>query len=168
MRSDSLARILFELTDRLKALPLTGDRDVDIVTELIEHHKATIQMDLVLVRDGDDEKLKEFAERLTAIQEEEIGNMQEFLDHHPSVNGTGKRGKPELATQLHAMAPTDDVDAAYVSFLRMHLNYGIALARKEHERGLHDDMKQLAGEIVRSGEKMVAELEDVGASVTDR
>ncbi len=35
MKSDSLVNVLVDLTERLQGTPLTGDRDIDIVTELI-------------------------------------------------------------------------------------------------------------------------------------
>ncbi len=124
-------------------------------------------MNGIVVRDGADEDLKGFAQRLTEIQEKEIAQLQEFMDHHPPVTGSGRRGKLELVQQLHTVAPTDDVDAAYIPVLRMHLNYGIALARKEHERGLHAEMKELAGKIVRSSEKMVAELDGLRSAGND-
>ena len=157
-RSDSLVNVILDLAERLKATPLTGDRDVDVVTELIEHHTAAIEMGRILQRDGSDPDLKAFAKELDLIFTDEIGKLRDFLEHHPPVSGAGKRGVSEWMDILNTTEPTDDLDAAYRTLMAKHLEHGIALARKEQERGLHGDMKETAGEMVRNSEAMLAEL----------
>ena len=161
-RSDTLVAVLANAIDSIQATPLTGDRDVDQVKEMILHHRATIKLNEILIDQGNDEELKDFARDLNATQRKEIGQMNAFLEAHPPVSGRGKRGRPQILMGLEKFEPSDDLDAAYVHLMRMHLNDAIRLAQEEAERGLHDDMQEIARGIVASTEKALDELDRIG------
>ncbi len=161
-RSDTLVAVLANAIDSIQSTPLTGDRDVDQVTEMILHHRATIQLNEILIGQGNDEELKDFARDLNTTQRKEIKQMKAFLYSHPPVSGRGKRGRPQVLMGLEKFEPSDDLDAAYVHLMRMHLNDAIRLAQEEAERGLHDDMQEIARGIVASTEKALDELDRIG------
>ncbi|EJF91000.1 CopM family metallochaperone [Bartonella tamiae] len=63
-------------------VPLTGDADQDFVRSMIPHHKGAIDMAKVVLRYGQDPKIKKLAENVINAQEKEIKEMQDWLNKH--------------------------------------------------------------------------------------
>jgi uncharacterized protein (DUF305 family) len=157
-RSDTLAHVMVRMVERMEELPLTGDRDVNIARELIVHREATIEMNEVLIIESDNDRLKAFAMELSAEHEEEIAYWQEFLDHHPPVPDTRRRGPPDAMRDLDTLEPTDDIDKAYSEIMEMHLRDGIAKMRTQVHRGSHDDIKDKTEAMIERSEARLREL----------
>jgi hypothetical protein len=157
--SDRLVLVLAQMIDSIEAIPLTGDRDVDIVEEMIQHHKAALEMNAIVQLDGTDERVKAFAEDWSGTLKKEIALMEEFLRSHPPVHGRAPRGRPDMLHGLAEFEPTNDLDAAYRQLAEMHLLDGITLATRQKERGQHASMRKVAADMLRSSEKALNELE---------
>jgi uncharacterized protein (DUF305 family) len=56
-------------------VPYTGDADRDFARMMIPHHQGAIDMALVELRYGKDERLKRLAQEIIVSQQEEIGVM---------------------------------------------------------------------------------------------
>jgi uncharacterized protein (DUF305 family) len=161
-RSDKLVRVMVGMVERIEDLPLTGDRDVNIARELIEHHRGTIELNSVFIAESDNERLKDFARELTQEREREIAQWQDFLDDHPPVPEAGLRGPPDAMRDLQLLEPTDDLDAAYVELMRIHLQDGINKVRLQVERGQHDEIKHWTRAMIERATARLEELEAIG------
>jgi uncharacterized protein (DUF305 family) len=60
-------------------LPYTGDPDRDFARVMIPHHQGAIDMALVELRFGKDERLRRLAQEIIATQKQEIEVMQQVL-----------------------------------------------------------------------------------------
>ena len=67
MMNDSVARMHAAMN-----VPLTGDADRDFARMMIPHHKGAIDMALVELRYGKDERLKRLAQEIIVDQQQEI------------------------------------------------------------------------------------------------
>lgn len=61
------------------AMPLTGDADVDFLAGMIPHHQGAIDMVQVVLRHGQDLKVRKLAQESIAAQKKEIEMMQAWL-----------------------------------------------------------------------------------------
>ena len=164
-RSDTLVNILDGMIARIVDLPRTGDRDVDLARELIEHHRATIALNDHFLAHGNEVPgpLRVFAERLTAQKQREVEEMQAFIRSHPPVPPGGQRGQPDLLEGLAEVPRTDDLPQAYRHLMHLQLQDGLTLARKWHERGLHDEVKEMLATMVKNMEANIQELETLNS-----
>jgi uncharacterized protein (DUF305 family) len=73
----------------------TGDPDRDFVRMMIPHHQGAIDMALVLLKHGRDEKLKRLAQSIIVEQGQEIAYMRSLL-----AAPAGEKSKaPSIADQ---------------------------------------------------------------------
>ena len=66
----------------------TGDPDRDFARMMIPHHQGAVDMALVELRFGRDERLRRLAQGIIVEQQQEIALMQSILDERPSPHAT--------------------------------------------------------------------------------
>jgi DUF305 family protein family protein len=76
--ADNFRRMMTEAAARMHVamhLPFTGDADRDFARMMIPHHQGAIDMALVELRYGKDERLKRLAQEIIVAQQQEIAVM---------------------------------------------------------------------------------------------
>ena len=68
------------MSERMSAVPLTGDPDRDFLAQMIPHHEGAIDMSKVLLRDGVRPEVRRLAQEIIAHQEAEIDMMKRWLE----------------------------------------------------------------------------------------
>ena len=63
-------------------VPFTGDADRDFARMMIPHHQGAIDMAMVELRYGKDERLKRLAQEIIVSQKQEIEVMRLVLEEH--------------------------------------------------------------------------------------
>ncbi len=69
----------------------SGDVDRDFMRMMIPHHQGAIDMALVLLRYGHDEKLRRLAQSIIVEQGQEIAYMRTLLDARPNETSSPNR-----------------------------------------------------------------------------
>ena len=77
MMSDAMARMHVAMQ-----VPFTGDADRDFARMMIPHHQGAIDMALVELRYGKDDRLKRLAQEIIVAQKQEIEVMHLALREH--------------------------------------------------------------------------------------
>ena len=70
------------------AIVPSGDPDRDFAGMMIPHHQGAVDMALVELRFGRDERLRRLAQGIIVEQQQEIALMQSILDERPSPHAT--------------------------------------------------------------------------------
>src|SRR2546426_8099426 len=81
--ADTFRSMMSDATARMHAamhVPFTGDADRDFARMMIAHHQGAIDMALVELRYGKDERLKRLAHEIIVTQQQEIVVMHLALD----------------------------------------------------------------------------------------
>ena len=68
------------MSERMSAVPLTGDPDRDFLAQMIPHHEGAIDMSKVLLKDGVRPEVRRLAQEIIAHQEGEIQMMKRWLE----------------------------------------------------------------------------------------
>jgi uncharacterized protein (DUF305 family) len=81
-RADGFRSMMNEATARMHDsmhVPFSGDADRDFARMMIAHHQGAIDMALVELRYGKDERLKRLAQEIVVTQRQEIDVMHQAL-----------------------------------------------------------------------------------------
>jgi uncharacterized protein (DUF305 family) len=68
------------MSERMSAVPLTGDPDRDFLAQMIPHHEGAIDMSKVLLKDGVRPEVRRLAQEIIAHQQAEIEMMKRWLE----------------------------------------------------------------------------------------
>jgi len=69
-----------QMSERMSAVPLTGDPDRDFLAQMIPHHEGAIEMSKVLLKDGVRPEVRRLAQEIIGHQQGEIEMMKRWLE----------------------------------------------------------------------------------------
>lgn len=158
------------------ASPTTSDASFNAADEMflvgmIPHHEQALEMaDLVLAKDGVDERVVELAVRIQAAQQPEIDLMTSWLedwgldtdlggmdgmDHGPD----GMMSDQDMAA-LEA-APGPEASELFLTQMIQHHAGAIVMAQQELDNGRDRDVLDLAQQIIDAQTAEIAEMEQL-------
>ena len=83
----------------------SGDADVDFVATMIPHHQGAIDMALVELRFGKNERLRRLAQEIVVVQQQEIVVMKMALGRNPNPSNVapnqGQAAQSDAAAHHH-------------------------------------------------------------------
>ena len=141
--------------------------DQAFIDAMVPHHRAAIEMaEAAQARGLTQPDLDEIARDIVASQQREIDRMLEWREEWfgsrklgpvlPEVLGVpenelgmGHGGAAELKR-------ADDVDATFAQMMIPHHKGAIAMAQAAEERAQHEEVKELAADIVEAQEREIA------------
>jgi uncharacterized protein (DUF305 family) len=90
---ETFASLMDQAMERMHAgmsVAPTGDPDRDFARMMIPHHQGAVDMALVELRFGKDERLRRLAQGIIVEQRQEIALMQSILDGRPRGDGPSR------------------------------------------------------------------------------
>ena len=70
--------------DKMSAMQMTGNTDVDFAMMMRMHHQGAIDMAQAELRDGKEPQMRKMAKDIIAAQKKEIAQFDKFLAKHPA------------------------------------------------------------------------------------
>ena len=128
--------MLDKMDDMMKAVPMTGDFDVDFANMMIVHHQEAIDMALIEVEKGTDVKIKTMAQNIITAQTEEQEKFRSLLKtfklkraksestHHELHNAMDK-----MMDEMKEMEMTGNTDKDFVMMMIPHHEAAIEMSR---------------------------------------
>ena len=135
----------------------TGDPDHDFVTMMIPLHQGAIDMAKVVLRDGKDSDIREFAETIIEDQQAEIGLMEGWLTKYKPTEGESpnktfvtamERIDASMDRDMRNAKKIKDPDHDFVMMMIPHHQGAIDMAKLVLIYGKDPEVRRLAGQVV--------------------
>ncbi len=150
--------------DRMEAMVMTMDADVDFAEMMMMHHEGAINMSSDLIASGKNDSLKRFAQKVITDQEKEIMEFDEIL-MKISVDDMDMEFMQELEDNMEKMNRlldtqliTGDIDNDYATLMIFHHQGAMDDANSYLHLGTNTELKAIAKNIVSTQGKEIIEL----------
>jgi uncharacterized protein (DUF305 family) len=140
--------------------------DRAFIDAMVPHHEGAIAMARVAMEAGLSEpELVEIADAVVATQQEEIDRMRSWREEwygSAEIDPEGAAALGLSAAEMgmqhdaHELASAGDVDAAFAAMMIDHHEGAVTMAGLALERAEHEEIRQLAREIVDAQEREIA------------
>lgn len=149
--------------------------DEMFVTGMIPHHEQALEMaEVLLDKDGVDDRVVALAERIQAAQQPEIDLMNSWLaewgvdsdmgDMPGMDHGNGGMMSDDDMAALEA-ASGDDASVLFLEQMVEHHEGAIEMAEQELDNGQNADAVELAEQIIDAQTAEIAEMQDLLAEL---
>lgn len=144
--------------------------DEAFVTGMLPHHQQAIEMsDVVLDKDGIDERVLDLAQRIKDAQGPEIEQLQAWLDEWDvetdASHGGGHGGHGGMMSEddMEALEDAEGADASRLFLQQMivHHEGAVEMAETEVADGQHPEVVALAQQVIDTQAAEIAEMEQL-------
>jgi uncharacterized protein (DUF305 family) len=148
-----------------------NDADMQFTMMMIPHHEQAVEMaDMVLAKDGIDERVLTLAEQIKAAQGPEIELMESWLDDWGTPMGDMDgmdHGGMMSDTDMEALEAATGAEASrlFLEQMIVHHEGAIEMAQDEIDNGQNLDVIALADNIIASQTTEIATMEDILATL---
>lgn len=158
--------IMHAMMAKMMTMPMSKDPDDDFAMMMKMHHQGAIDMSNAELKDGDDPKMKEMAQKIIDAQKAEIVQLDAFLAiHNPHMMSMefndqmmkemGKNGK-----QADLQVINGDIDHDFAVLMIGHHHAAIENSRLELIYGHDASMKTMAQKIIDAQQAEIKELQE--------
>lgn len=160
-------------TTSVEGSAVSNSADSQFATGMIPHHKQAVEMaDVVLAKDGIDDRVIKLAQQIKAAQDPEITTMKGWLtDWGVSYKDSGMGGMTDMdhGDGMMSQSDMDQLDQAngveasrlFLEQMIVHHTGAITMAQTEIKRGRNPAAVNLAGAIVTGQKAEVAAMKDI-------
>lgn len=141
-----------------------ADFERGFLTAMIEHHQGAVDMSRMALDHLKRREVREAAEKIIADQENEIGPMRAWLREW-----SGGGSEPEMAQMAKAEMDTmmtafkrdcqGDCDQAYLTHMIAHHQGAVDMAQMAQQQAVHSELRQLAGKMIETQRKEIAQFQ---------
>jgi uncharacterized protein (DUF305 family) len=148
-----------------------NNADMQFTMMMIPHHEQAVEMaDMILAKDGVDERVLTLAEQIKAAQGPEIELMESWLDEWGTPMGDMDgmdHGGMMSDTDMQALEDATGAEASrlFLEQMIVHHEGAIEMAQDEVENGQNPDVITLAANIIASQTTEIATMEDILATL---
>ena len=158
---------------RSSASPAAGvnNADMQFTMMMIPHHEQAVEMaDMILAKDGIDERVITLAEQIKAAQDPEIELMESWLDDWGTPMGDMDgmdHGGMMSGADMQALEDATGVEASrlFLEQMIVHHEGAIDMAQAEVDSGENADVIALAEDIIASQTAEITAMEDILATL---
>lgn len=136
------------------------DPDVLFAQGMIAHHEAAINMAKIQLAEGSDAQLRDLAQDIIIVQQNEIQLLRNWLAKHPDsqiesektakIQAEYNNGMNEMHEQMMAGIMSVNPDVAFAQAMLPHHKGALALAQVEIKYGTDNKLRKLADNIIEA------------------
>lgn len=149
-----------------------NDADIMFASMMKEHHAQAIEMsDVLLSKDGVDERVVALAEEIKAAQEPEIQKMDQWLEDWGAEmdsmegmdHGSGMMSEEDMQALEDATGP--DAGRLFLEQMIQHHEGAVDMAQDEVDNGQNSDAVALAETIIDAQTEEIATMKEILATL---
>jgi uncharacterized protein (DUF305 family) len=152
------------MMSRMNAMQPTNDPEIDFPAMMILHHQGAISMSKVQLESGSNDSLKGIAQKMTDMQQMEIGELQGILDEQSQNNSVMDFTMEQMnhMKKMDQMADvqliTGDTDNDFATLMILHHNSAIENSEAYLMYGTNEELKDMARKMI---EDQMMEIEEL-------
>ncbi len=138
--------------------------DQGFIDMMVTHHQAAIDMAKVAQRKGEHAEIKALANDIVGAQDGEITKMKAWRkawygsDQIPASTTGGMAGMGGMNVDLAQLENAQPFDKAFIDAMTPHHQSAIAMAREAQTKATHQEIKDLAGQIIAAQQKELDQM----------
>jgi uncharacterized protein (DUF305 family) len=139
---------------------MTGESPYDalFIDSMIVHHQGAIAMANQALKEATKPEIKSLAENVIKAQQTEIAQMQDWRKAwYPDLAETAGMGM-DMGTMEVSSDASKPFDQRFIEAMIPHHEGAIAMAKDAQQKAEHEEIKQLAGEIITAQEGEIAQM----------
>jgi len=162
---NEMMKIMHGMMTEMEMMTMTKDPDHDFAMMMKMHHQGAINMAQYEIDNGDDAEMIAIAQKIKDAQLAEIAQLNVFLASH-TADTINEEFSMKMMASMDKMNRTkdlqviiDDADYDFASLMVAHHQSAIEMAQAELDHGKHQEMKDMAMNIIDAQEKEIDELQ---------
>lgn len=160
---NNLMSAMNTMMQKMDAMTMSGDFDLDFANMMIEHHQGAVDMSNVELSKGSDEKMKSMAQSIITKQTGDITKLREFVrSYKPSgmKHGEGelKKMMTNIKSAMQGMQMTGNTDKDFASMMITHHEDGMKMSKAQLSNGMSQQLKDMAKKGISHETKEIAEF----------
>lgn len=161
---NEMVGLMDEMMDEMHSEKPVGNNDADFAKMMIEHHKGTVEMSEFLLKKGENEELKNFAQKVISAQNKEIDLMKRF-ENEKTISENHKEFQQGLNQSMAAMMDKkikihNDIDKDFAQQMIPHHQSAVEMAKVYLKFGKEKELLQLCENIVREQSLEITQLQN--------
>lgn len=158
-----LMTAMHSMMDKMGAVQITGDFDIDFANMMIEHHKGAIEMANIELAKGTDAKMKSMAQSIITKQTAEIKELGEAIAKHKSsgmkhAEGFLQKSMAGMKGKMSSMQMSNNTDKDFATMMIFHHEEAITMAKAEVENAMNPALKKIAQKTITDQTKEIGEF----------
>jgi uncharacterized protein (DUF305 family) len=170
------------------AMPLSESKPFDqmFIDMMVPHHQGAVEMATIARTRAEHAEIKAMAEGIITSQEAEIGRMKGWRKTwfgsedtpaaampmaHADMPGMaempGTSSMSHMAKDIEALKTATPFDLAFLDAMIPHHEGAVTMAQACASKSQHDEVKALAGDIIRDQEKEIAQMRECAMGIMD-
>lgn len=161
--ASGLMTAMNSMMDKMSAVQITGDFDIDFGNMMMEHHKGAIEMANIELAKGTDAKMKSMAQSIIAKQTAEIKELSDAIAKHKSsgmkhAEGFLQKAMAGMKGKMGSMQMSNSTDKDFATMMILHHEEGITMAKAEVENAMNPALKKMAQKTITDQSKEIGEF----------
>ena len=142
----------------------TAEYDQNFIDMMVTHHQAAIDMAKVAQRKGEHAEIKQLANDIVSAQDSEIARMKGWRkqwygsDQIPAGTMGMMSGMGGMNVDLTQLENAQPFDKAFIDAMIPHHQSAIEMAKEAQTKAKHQEIKDLAGEIITAQQKEIDQM----------
>lgn len=154
------------IMDRMEAMTMTQDPEIDFAKMMIMHHQGAINMANVQLQDGKNDSLKRTSQKIITEQQMEIQQFQAILatltvdNMDMEYTMEQMEGMKKMDKAIDVQLITGDIDNDFATLMIWHHQSAIDDASGYLHHGNNAQLKTIANNIIKAQTMEIQELSD--------
>lgn len=150
--------------------PLKGaEFEVTFLQQMIQHHRGGIEMAKLVSDHTQRPELRQFADKMVSMQQEEIEKMTAWLKEwhsaspkEPANAASHQKMKADMA-KLETRRDAE-FDKSFIDMMSRHHDSAVEMAQQAETKATHEELKKLAAKMAKDQQEEIEQLKGWGKS----
>lgn len=164
--NNKLMSIIHSMVNTIDSLKMSNDPDNDFAMMMREHHKGSVTMATIELREGKDSILHQISRKMIARKSKETITLDSFLVVHAKADDNANFNKRALEAMVKMNNNADlqlltgDIDHDFARLMIPQRQGAIDISELQIRWGHSDGLKKLAEKIIENQKKEIKDLQD--------